>query len=353
MSSPNPVEIHGDWLRVPLRDGHADFHARWLRHHCDQDRHPLTRERTLCSSELPDDLRAVAAHVDDETLVVRFSQADRVSRFPLRWLEEHAYARGRIAPPRPPSDVAAITVEGGAASVDERVAAALRRLDEQAVVVVRRSGGPPPEEETEALVDAFAARGLSVIGTHFGRIEDLRTDNTTNQNTDQLGYTDAAVDVHTDQPFIARPPRLQLLQAIRAADEGGESVVVDALAAARLLAAEDAEAHRLLTTVPVAFHRKQMAFESRVEAPILRLEPTFQVRYSYFTIAPFALPFAELPAFYRAWDRFARLVRDPKNQLRFTLRPGDFLLYDNHRVLHGRTAFRGPRWVRGVYFDRA
>lgn len=32
------------------------------------------------------------------------------------------------------------------------------------------------------------------------------TNNTTNRNTDQLGYTDAAVDFHTDLPFIPEPP---------------------------------------------------------------------------------------------------------------------------------------------------
>ena len=30
---------------------------------------------------------------------------------------------------------------------------------------------------------------------------------------------------------------------------------------------------------------------------------------------------------------------------------GDWLLYDNHRTLHARTAFTGARWLRGVYFD--
>ena len=45
--------------------------------------------------------------------------------------------------------------------------------------------------------------------SHFGDIEDLRTDNTTNKNNDQLGYTNAAVELHTDQPFIADPPHFQ------------------------------------------------------------------------------------------------------------------------------------------------
>jgi len=68
-------------------------------------------------------------------------------------------------------------------------------------------------------------------------------------------------------------------------------------------------------------------------------------------MAPHQLPFERMEEWYRAYDRFARLVRDPRHQLRFALRPGDFLLYDNHRMLHARTAFRGPRWVRGIYFD--
>jgi hypothetical protein len=28
-------------------------------------------------------------------------------------------------------------------------------------------------------------------------------------------------------------------------------------------------------------------------------------------------------------------------------------LYDNFTVLHGRTSFTGPRWMKGIYFDLA
>jgi gamma-butyrobetaine dioxygenase/trimethyllysine dioxygenase len=59
-----------------------------------------------------------------------------------------------------------------------------------------------------------------------------------------------------------------------------------------------------------------------------------------------------MEAWYRAHDRFARLVRDVRNQYRFALAAGDFVLYDNYRMMHARTSFRGARWLRGVYFDR-
>lgn len=343
------------WLRVRLGAGRgtADFHYRWLRHNCDRERHPRTGERTLCSSELPDDVRPRDAHVDNDRLVIVWEPDGHESVYPVAWLDAHAYARDRVDHP-PPSDLARVTVhapEGLTPSVfDEAVA----RTRIEGAALVRRGSAVTgaPEDETESIIAALAARGLAIIGTHFGRIEDLRTDNTTNQNTDQLGYTDAGVELHTDQPFLENPPRYQLLQSIRAADEGGENFVVDGRAAARHLREIDRGAWEALTRTPVRFHRKQSAFESVVDAPVLRDDDRgFMIRYSYFTLAPFARPFDEMEGWYRAYDRFARLVRDPRHQYRFRLAPGDVLLYDNHRMLHARTSFRGPRWVRGVYFN--
>jgi gamma-butyrobetaine dioxygenase/trimethyllysine dioxygenase len=346
------VELRDGYLRVALSRGHGDFHLRWLRHNCDQDRHPLTGERTICSSELPDHLRVERAGISGGQLHVTWAHDGRTSRYPLAWLEEHAYARDRVEPPPPPSDAALFEIHARGARLDRLAEDVLLHVAERGAALVRR--GPAdgrPEDETEALVEAFLGRGLRVIGTHFGRIEDLRTDNTTNANTDQLGYTDAPLGPHTDQPFLDEPPRFQMLQSILRADSGGESVLVDGLLAARWLESLDADAFERLSRTPVRFHRKQKAFERVVVAPLLTWEPAFRIRSSYFTVAPYQLPFAEMDAFYRAHDRFARILRDPRHQARFTLEPGDFLFYDNHRMLHARTGFRGARWVRGVYFE--
>lgn len=357
-SSPvNDVQIHDDWLRVQFGGArsYADFHHRWLRHNCDVDRHPKTRERTVDSSELPEVLRVAHAEVVGAELVVQWAHDGRTSRYPLEWLWAHAYAKGREEPAGPLNDLKVVTVDGRGLDVTARVRAARELLERHGVAVVRRdpASTTPPEDETEGLIEAFAAGGLQVIGTHFGRIEDLRTDNTTNQNTDQLGYTDSAVDLHTDQPFIQSPPHFQLLQGIRPAAEGGENYLADAFAAARVLGAHDRRARELLSAVNVRFHRRQKAFESLVVAPILGEGPGGPiVRYSYFTMDPHQVPFAEMEEWYRAYDRFARMVRDRRNQVRFTLGAGDFLVYDNHRMLHARTSFKGARWLRGIYFDR-
>jgi len=40
--------------------------------------------------------------------------------------------------------------------------------------------------------------------------------------------------------------------------------------------------------------------------------------------------------FFRAYGDFERLMRDPAFHYRIQLDEGDFLIYDNYRMLHGR-----------------
>lgn len=89
MSNTPALEVHADWLRVPLGGGdHADFHHRWLRHNCDRERHPRTGERTRCSSELPDDLSPRTARLTDDRLELTWPDG-HVSTYPLTWLRAH------------------------------------------------------------------------------------------------------------------------------------------------------------------------------------------------------------------------------------------------------------------------
>jgi alpha-ketoglutarate-dependent taurine dioxygenase len=350
------IVLHDRHLRVhfhpPRSPAHADFHLRWLRHNAPLDLHPSTGERLIDSCDLPTPVVALEARVSTDGNALEVRWADRpeaLTRFDADWLARHAYAPDRVEVPPPPSDAGAVTVPYDTLSRPLE-AHALEALTRDGLLVVRGYG-----TDTEALIDLLGRAGLSVIGTHFGRIEDLRTDNTTNRNTDQLGYTNSAIQLHTDQPFLERPPRYQLLHAMRPADSGGDNFLVDARAAARYLASLDRPAYERLRDTPVLFHRKQKAFEKQLSSPIIELDgpELFRIRYSYFTLAPQQLAFADMEAWYAASERFAGLVRDPRFQYRVRLEGGDFLIYDNWRMLHARTAFTGARWVRGVYFDPA
>ncbi|MCA9509919.1 MAG: TauD/TfdA family dioxygenase, partial [Myxococcales bacterium] len=289
-------------------------------------------------------LRPVRAAATPDGGAVELAWPDgHASRFATSWLAAHAYA-----PERSGGAAAARVDDHRVEPGPELAARCLARVAERGAAVVFGAG-----DDTEGLIAQFEALGLVVVPTHFGRIEDLRTDNTTNENTDQLGYTNAPVDLHTDQPFLERPPRYQALHCVRAADEGGASAIADAFAAARVLRDTAREDFDVLAGTPIVFDRRQKRYTKRLVTPVLEVvddEPV-RVRASYFTLGTPMLPFERMEAWYRAYARFVRLVNDERHRVAFRLEAGDFLLYDNFRMLHAREAFTGARWVRGIYFD--
>lgn len=147
---------------------------------------------------------------------------------------------------------------------------------------------------------------------------------------------------------------MQLLQCIRRADAGGSNTLVNAAHAAQYLREIDPQSYYLLTTVPVHFHRKQKQFQSIHIGPIIEAnkdDEIKQVRHSYFTLAPFNFPFWLTKAYYNAYQKYASILYDPQSQFRVLLEHGDFVLYDNYKMLHARDSFTGPRHLRGVYFQ--
>ena len=60
-------------------------------------------------------------------------------------------------------------------------------------------------------------------------------------------------------------------------------------------------------------------------------------------------------AWYQAYRQFAQLLLHDELQLVFRLAPGDCVVMQNDRTLHGRTAFdpnQGRRHLQGCYIDR-
>jgi gamma-butyrobetaine dioxygenase len=65
-------------------------------------------------------------------------------------------------------------------------------------------------------------------------------------------------------------------------------------------------------------------------------------------------PGADLDAFYAGRRWLAEWTNDPAHRVTFRLEPGDVMFMDNHRALHGRTAFdpsRGRRHLQGCYVE--
>lgn len=76
-------------------------------------------------------------------------------------------------------------------------------------------------------------------------------------------------------------------------------------------------------------------------------------RYNPYDRSPlYTLPPDLQKEFYIAYENLGTEIRNPDNELWVKLRPGMVLFIDNWRVLHGRAAFTGRRWVSGCYLPR-
>lgn len=150
----------------------------------------------------------------------------------------------------------------------------------------------------------------------------------------------AAFPLHSDEAFAALPCRYVLLHCWRADPAGGG---VSLLATReRIEALGDVDTGHALRSLPLAYPFGQTT----------TLLPGL-LRYNRSEIESLRqrrdLP---LPPETRAWlDRFDALFAAAAE--RVLLEPGDLLLIDNHRTLHGRTAFAAgsPRLLKRVRVD--
>jgi hypothetical protein len=118
-----------------------------------------------------------------------------------------------------------------------------------------------------------------------------------------------------------------LTACLHAADHGGESLLLDGHAVVEAIAARDVDLYRALLAVP-----RRMPF---VFGEVLG--PTVALRGGRFVITHSPRPAPEDRIAMRLGELLATMQPE-----RISLRPGQALLLDNHRVLHGRSAFADP-----------
>jgi gamma-butyrobetaine dioxygenase len=224
----------------------------------------------------------------------------------------------------------------------------LRRLVTEGIAFI--SAVPTHEG---AILSAVAPMG-HVIDTNYGRLFDVRAV----PLAENLAYTDRGLGLHTDNPYRDPVPGFQALHCLHASREGGDSLFADGWAVAEHLRATDPDSFATLTTTAVPFYYRSAKAELRAERPLIQLTArgvVSAVHYNNRSIAPLQLNTSQLQRFYRAYQRLALLLREPRFQMHLRLRPGDLVVFDNQRILHGRTAFvsmHEARHLQGCYLSR-
>jgi len=206
------------------------------------------------------------------------------------------------------------------------------------------------------------ADGIMDVAQRFGHV---RTTNFgsyfevySRPNSNDLAYRPVAIGPHTDNPYRTPVPGIQLLQCLQNETSGGLSTLVDSLAAAEQLKAEDPAGFELLTQVPVRFEFQDPDTHLVQVCPMIELDGSGHMAGVHYSPRLDDIPVmseADTRAYHSARKRLGQLFDDPSYELRFKLDPGQLMMFDNNRVLHGRTSFdpsEGFRQLQGCYIDR-
>ena len=339
--------------QVVLRDGAADtvLPALWLRARSADptQRDTVTGQRLMNPHLLPDDLCLTDARLEGTGLWLAFSDGFSGSFDPQELLAGSVLDEACPAPLPWQSDMAPQPVYQWDALQDDAVLVrALKEYVERGFLLIH---GTPTQPDS---ILSIARRFGFVRETNFGRYFEVysRPDST------DLAYRPVALGPHTDNPYRNPVPGIQLLHCLQNETSGGLSTLVDSLAVAQQLQQEDPEGFRLLASVPVRFEYRDADTSLVSVQPMIELDGMGTMVGVFYSPRLDDIPLmseADTRAYHRARKRFGSLLSDPRFELRFRLEPGQLMMFDNNRVLHGRTSFdpsEGHRQLQGCYIDR-
>ena len=352
------ISAHGTaQLRWP--DGTTlECHPMWLRENAPGPGgiDPVTRECELDPAHLSPDLSISRAEVVRGALEVTFEPEHRDATIHPGWLRHVAddlYQPFAIIPePVPWTAIDChepVTHDGPAAlHHDDALADALCDLARYGLL--RLSGcGTGPDTVAEA-----AGRIGAMRDSNFGLTWHVDVDIT----PASLANTGQRLAPHTDLPTREVPPGLQLLHCVQNAVEGGWSTMADGLAIADHLRAHEPEAFESLTTFEWVFFNRSPDHDHRWQGPVID-SGDGRIPFTYRAFHPVrAFPAADsayLDQAYAALRLLSATAGSERFQMRYPFQPGDIVVFDNRRVLHGRDAFEPSPGTRrrliGTYMD--
>ncbi|KAL1958221.1 hypothetical protein VTO42DRAFT_4729 [Malbranchea cinnamomea] len=340
----------------------------WLRDNC-QCRaciHPSTRQRAINTFSIPADIKPKNIQHKENSIEIEWDNDGHKSVYTYEWLKNHTFGSSNLYPSpnirnsdlasrglafaSDPSAYPTVDYEKVMSS-DEGVAEWTAKIYKYGFCFVK--GCPVTPEATEKLIERIAF----IRHTHYGGFWDFTAD----LKKKDTAYTTEELGAHTDNTYFTEPAGLQMLHLLSHTDgEGGASLLVDAFEAARILYEEDIEAYKLLTLPVLTSHasgNEDVCIQPSVPFPVLYHHPVtgdlLQVRWNNDDRAAkmYTTPEAT-DLWYRAARKWNEILRRKSMEQWFQLEPGTPMIFDNWRMLHGRSSFVGKRRMCGAYLNR-
>ncbi|KAK0383664.1 hypothetical protein NLU13_9575 [Sarocladium strictum] len=343
---------------------------------CSKCRDPASSQKTFRTSEIPPDLKMtnVAAdetglHITFENDIPRLSEPDGTHTMVYSWSDLQSQRLWTSAKPyimrtssarllnrigNIPWDKEVITnkvqsidyeayIKGGDAMWDVIV-----ELVRHGIVFLRNVPSDP--ESIRRITTTIAP----IQPTFYGELFDVRA----KPNAENVAYTSEYLGLHQDLLYLANPPKIQILHCLENSCTGGESLFSDAHRIGHLLAHfPESEAVKALLKrrVTYGYEANGFAYQRSYDANLvtkngifhkLWWSPPFESHHGHLEVNHHTIQGTHL---------LETLLNAPESVYERKMEPGECVLFDNRRVLHGRNAFDaqggGSRWLRGAYIS--
>ncbi|QLI66285.1 Trimethyllysine dioxygenase [Metarhizium brunneum] len=340
----------------------------WLRDNCrcvkcvNQD----TMQRSFNTFQISDKIAAKSIHQNQDGVEITWSDSHQ-SSYSWAWLRSAVYGvenkklknlgdqtlwSASIASNPPEVSFDSVMAKGdvsGMADLTEKI---------RGYGICFVTNTPKTPEATNELLEAIGP----IRNTHYGGFYDFVPD----LAKADTAYTNLALAAHTDTTYFTEPAGLQAFHMLshtpppnKANDDsslGGQSLLVDGFYAAYRLKKEYPEAYETLREVRLPWHASGndgVAIAPDRAYPVIEASPYKFHRVRWNNDDRGVVPLnVNVDKWYSAARRWDSILRRKQNEYWFQLEPGRVLIFDNWRVLHGRSAFEGLRRICGGYINR-
>lgn len=368
----------------------------WLRDicPCPQCQSPSSGQKRFATCDLNQDVSPKSVELkEDGSLQIEWendsSGSNHSSVYPLEYLTSRYHASTHHGSPTLPDRIVWVrkTFEQGLASRNVEYAdwmqggaaycQALQTLSAYGLVVVKNV------PESEESVQRVGERIGPLMDTFYGFTWDVIS----KPDAENVAYTSEFLPLHQDLMYHDPIPKIQLLHCLKNECAGGDSLFSDGLYAAYNGWIRSRDEFKILRDrqLPIAYwytkngnHRYRTHsvidvtdlphpiplatnWSPPFQAPLPldhlvqhgpRAKPTYEGSEDHI---PVTIGRERLSNWMAATKKFRALLEDPANMWQYKMEPGDCVVFDNRRVLHGRTQFEpsrgGQRHLRGAYLD--
>ncbi|NEQ82885.1 MAG: DUF971 domain-containing protein [Moorea sp. SIO2I5] len=379
------IATHDNGVEITWKDGHQSFyHHLWLLDSC---RCPKCFQRdTLSLNNSGHDLLKIPLNptpqevtIDPEgnlDIVWGGQETGHHSVFDPSWLRVHCYDDPALKQKsKPQLWDASVSIPyfdyHEVMNDDDVLLSYLNRLVELGVAVIENA--PNDEQSFRALIERVGPLRQRYHPTNVFTMDRKNAVAQAIQHSYQLGR----LRNHTDVTAYDIPTGIQFLQCTLYDnpdnDRQAYSTVVDGFKLAEVIKTENPYFFELLTTEYIPAGRRRLSVEEKLSENdssarkyeweayrrnhLINLDENgevYQIRYNHNTRIPLEVSYDKIQDLLTAYRRFAQLLQDPDYNAEFLLTPGQVLVVDNWRVLHGRTGIWSPslkRTLLGAYLE--